>query len=251
MIIYIRKKTALFMFSSLLILGFSLGAFRLAVHPNMENWKKQRIVITGIETNEKVIALTFDDGPDTENTSLILDILKKHDAKATFFVLGQRAKKYPNLIKRMAEDGHEVGNHSFSHPDFNHKDRKSIREEIVKTNQIILRLTGKKPLFFRPPGGYLSYEMVDLVMKENMIIGYWSYIQDPKDWQGRKGEDIAAYIINHIKPGQIIILHDGVPNGVETARALDIFIPKLKKEGYRFVTMTELIKAEKSNNALP
>lgn len=251
MLIYVRKKSAFFMLSCLFIICFSIGAYRLTLHPNMENWKREKIIITEVATDQKILALTFDDGPDPINTPLLLDFLKKHQVKATFFVLGKYAEKYPSIIKRMAEEGHEIGNHSFSHPDFNRENRQAIQEQIKKTNQIILSLTGSKPRFFRPPGGYLSYEMVDLVKEEKMIIGYWSYIQDPKDWQGKKAEQIAGYIINHVKPGQIIILHDGGPNGGETALAVDILVPALKKEGYSFVTLTELTAAEKSNKNFP
>lgn len=233
------------MLSCLFVIGFSIGAYRLTLHPNMENWKREKIIITEAHTDQKILALTFDDGPDPLNTPLILEFLNKHKAKATFFVLGKQAEKYPEIIRHMAAKGHEIGNHSYSHPDFNQENGQSILEQIKKTNQIIYKLTGSKPRFFRPPGGYLSYEMVDLVIKEKMIIGYWSYIQDPKDWQGKKGENIADYIIKHAKPGQIIILHDGGPNGKETARAVDILIPELKKEGYQFVTLTELINIEK------
>lgn len=235
------------MLSCLFIIGFSISAYKLTLHPNMENWKREKIVITEAHTDQKVLALTFDDGPDPVNTPLVLDFLSKHQAKATFFVLGQYAEKYPQIIKRMADEGHEIGNHSFSHPDFNRENSKSIQEQIKSTNQIIYSLTGNKPRFFRPPGGYLSYEMVDIVRKEKMLIGYWSYIQDPKDWKGKKAEQIADYIKSHAQPGQIIILHDGGPNGEQTALALDILIPKLKQEGYQFVTLTELLEAEKSN----
>ncbi|SHG47393.1 Peptidoglycan/xylan/chitin deacetylase, PgdA/CDA1 family [Thermosyntropha lipolytica DSM 11003] len=250
MLIYIKKKPALLLLSCLFILGFSIGAYRLTLHPNMENWKQKKIIITEAITDQKILALTFDDGPHPANTPLVLDLLQKHQSQATFFVLGQYAEKYPEIIKRMAKEGHEIGNHSFSHPDFNRESRFSIQEEIKKTNQIVYNLTGTKPRFFRPPGGYLSYEMVDLVVEEKMIIGYWSYIQDPKDWQGKKAEDIAHYIIKHARPGQIIILHDGGPNGKETALSLDIFIPELKQQGYRFVTLTQLVNAEKSNKNL-
>lgn len=247
MIIFLRKRTLYLMFGGLFFIGISLGAYKMAAHPEMKNWVEQRVVITHIETEEKVVALSFDDGPDPSYTPLVLDALKKHKVKGTFFVMGKRAEQNPLILQRIAAEGHEIGNHSYSHPDFNHKSRSFLLSEIEKTNQIVYRLTAQRPRLFRPPGGYLSYELVDLCKKEKLTIAYWSYIQDSKDWvNGKKARTISNYVIRHIKPGQIILLHDGCPNGRETARAADMIIESLQKEGYRFVTMSELIQMENS-----
>ena len=245
MLIIAKKKNIGVFFSTILFLGLSLGFYSFALHPNMKNWIKEGIVVSQVNTQQKAVALTFDDGPDPNYTPLVLNALKKHGAHATFFLMGKRAQDYPELLKRMSLEGHEIGNHSFSHPDFNNKSKEFILEEIKKTSEIIEKTTGIEPGLFRPPGGYLSYDLVKLCKKENLIIAYWTYQQDSKDWQnGMSADRIADHIIKHIEPGQIIILHDGCPNGHQTAKATDMLLSKLKEKGYKFLTVSELIKLE-------
>jgi peptidoglycan/xylan/chitin deacetylase (PgdA/CDA1 family) len=246
LIMLIRKQTAgLYLVSFLFMLLLLVTTYSLALHPNMENWRKEKVVIDEIKTNNKVVALTFDDGPDSRFTPMVLDILKKHEAQATFFVIGQRAQNHPQILKRIAAEGHEIGNHSFSHPDFNRIKKNDQLKEIKKTNNIIKELTGQTPRFLRPPGGYLSYDLITIAKQEKLLIGYWTYQQDSKDWHTRvKASTIANHVIRNVRPGQIIILHDGCPNSMETARATDLIISRLKADGYRFVTLSELIMLE-------
>ncbi len=245
MIIFTNKRTMLLTCTCLFFIGISLS-INFGLHPNMHIWKKEKVVITDIDTNQKMVALTFDDGPDPNFTPVLLDVLKKYKARATFFVLGVRSEDQPAIIKRMAREGHEVANHSYSHRDFGKGDNTDhMLKEIRQTNDIIHRLSGQEPVLFRPPGGYLSNALIDLIRKEKMTIAYWSYIQDTKDWQGKRAEVIADHLIKNIKPGQIIILHDGASNGMETVRAVNIMIERLDRDGYRFVTVSELIKSAK------
>lgn len=188
------------------------------------------------------MVLTYDDGPDPRFTPLVLDILKKHHAHASFFILGKRAENHPEIVKRISKEGHEIANHSYSHADFNRINKAAMLQEIQTTNRIIHFITGKKPLWFRPPGGFLSYQLVEICRKENLTIAYWTYQQDSKDWRpGVGAQQIANHIIKRIKPGQIIILHDGAPNGMQTAQATDILLDDLEKQSYRCVTMSELM----------
>lgn len=240
--IFIGKRLLTFFLSGIFIMGFSISTYYFGIHPNMNNWKQERILITDVNTDEKVVALTFDDGPDAQKTAAVLDALARNKARATFFVVGNRAEKQEDLLKRIAQEGHELGNHSYSHANFNHKSKRFIQDEIRKGNEVIFRITGQRPTLFRPPGGYLSYQMVDLLRQEHMTIAYWTYQQDSKDWRNKKAKQIADHILTNLKPGQIIILHDGAPNGMQTARALDLLIPELKKQGYRMVTISELIE---------
>jgi peptidoglycan/xylan/chitin deacetylase (PgdA/CDA1 family) len=243
MIFLLKKKTVNLFVTGIFFVGLSIGTYSFALHPNMNKWKNEQIVVTEVKTDRKAVALTFDDGPDPTNTPVLLDILKKHNVPATFFVTGIHSQEYPALVQRMALEDHEIGNHSYSHPDFNHKSNKFILNEIRKTNKIIYKLTGKQPVFFRPPGGYLSFDMVDLIRKEEMIIAYWTYQQDSKDWANTSASRIADHVIKNIKPGQIIILHDGCPNGLQTAKAVDTIIAKLSIQGYEFLTLSDLIKS--------
>lgn len=241
-----RKIRFGFMFSGILFIGLFFGFYNFALHENMDYWVKNHLVITRIKTQEKVVALTFDDGPNPQTTSAVLKSLEKHQVRATFFVVGSLAEKQPALIKKMAKAGHEVSNHSYSHKNFNRKSDEEISKEITSTNLLIHKLTGQKPVLFRPPGGYLSNKLIEIAQKEKVKIAYWSWETDSKDWKGgRSADSISSHICQHIAPGQIIILHDGCSNSLQTAKAVDLLLTELKKQGYKFVTMSELINMEK------
>jgi peptidoglycan/xylan/chitin deacetylase (PgdA/CDA1 family) len=245
LILFFKKRTLGFMGAGIFLLCISFGTYNLALHPNMNKWKQEKIVITMVKTSQKAVSLTFDDGPDPDKTPAVLDSLKKHNAQATFFVVGNRVEKYPQIVNIIAEQGHEVANHSYSHSysEFSSNKPEIFKEEIDKTAALIEKITSQKPVLFRPPGGYLSDNLVDLVKNEHLLVAYWTWQQDSKDWKvGTSGAAIADHIIKNIQPGQIILLHDGASNGLETAKAVDILLDKLTKEGYRFVTMSELIK---------
>ncbi len=243
MILLLKKRTLGVIFTGIFLFG--IGSYRLALHPNMNQWKAEKKVITSVQTKQKVVALTFDDGPDAQTTPAVLESLASHDVKATFFVVGYRAEKLPKLLRTMADQGHEIANHSYSHnySQFKKNEVEIFRSEIERTNTLINQATGQIPSLFRPPGGYLSDQMVAFVTSYPMTIAYWTWQQDSKDWRvGTKGESIANHIVSHIQPGQIIILHDGAGNGLETARAVDLLLTRLTADGYRFVTMSQLIQ---------
>ncbi len=245
MIVLLRKRTLWFMFTGLFLLGF--GTYNIALHPNMNKWKAEKLVITRVETLQKAVALTFDDGPDPSGTTAVLESLGKHGAHATFFVVGSRAEKQPQLLKAISEAGHEIANHSYSHSysSFSSNKTEIFQEEITQTNEIINRITAQNPMLFRPPGGYLSDALVDLTKSKQITIAYWTWQQDSKDWKpGNSGASIAKHIIKNIQPGQIILLHDGTNNSLETAKAVDILLEDLTREGYKFLTLSDLIKLE-------
>ncbi|MEA1962547.1 MAG: polysaccharide deacetylase family protein [Bacillota bacterium] len=247
MILLLRKRSLAFMFTGLFFLGLSFGTYKITMHPEMNNWVEQKIVITRVQTDQKAVGLTFDDGPDPTNTTAILDTLQKHHAKATFFVLGAKSEEHPQLLQRMVKEGHEVGNHSFRHADYSQKSSDFLKDDITRTNHTILQITSTKPAFVRPPGGFLSYDLVDIVKKESQRIAYWSYETDCRDWMnGKTASSIANHIVQNIQPGQIIILHDGCPNSMQTASAVSMILDQLTEDGYQFLTMTELLKLEKA-----
>lgn len=189
----------------------------------------------------KYIALTFDDGPHPKYTDMILDILKENDAKATFFVIGKNAQQYPELILRENEEGHEIGNHTYSHPDMKGISVDKAVEEIMLTQDVISDITGKRPTLFRSPGGIFSDELVLILESIECKPVLWSWRQDTRDWALPSVKSIVDTVINNIRDGDIILFHDYNMKGSPTPDALKIILPKLKEMGYNFVTVSELI----------
>lgn len=192
----------------------------------------------------KLVALTFDDGPHPVYTGQILDILKIHNASATFFVIGKNAEEYPELIKREVAEGHEIGNHTYSHPNMKNISVDEALDEIKKTQDIIFEIAGESPVIFRSPGGIFSEELVGAVMGINCKSILWSWKQDTRDWSKPGVKSIVDTVINNINDGDIILFHDYNSAGSPTPAALEIIIPKLKEMGYSFVTVSELIAAK-------
>lgn len=180
----------------------------------------------------KRVALTFDDGPELNVTTQILETLKKYDAKATFFMLGSRVEYYPEIAKSVQAAGHELGNHSWNHPNLNKADINKIQEEINKTSAIIEEVTGQKATLFRPPYGAFN----DTVKAQSDLpIALWDV--DTLDWKHRNADQLLAHIKQHTKDGSIILMHDIHQS---TADGLDAVLAYLQSEGYTFVTVSEL-----------
>lgn len=190
----------------------------------------------------KYIALTFDDGPHPVYTEQILDILEKNGAKATFFVVGRNAESYPELIQREYNGGHEIGNHTYSHPDMNKISVDRAVEEILKTQNIIESITGKKPELFRAPGGIFSDELITNIEELECKPILWSWRQDTKDWCNVSVNSIVNGVVNNLQNGDIILFHDFNVKGSPTPQALELLLPKLKNLGYSFVTVSELLE---------
>jgi len=168
----------------------------------------------------KEIFLTFDDGPN-EYTLKILEILKSFNAKATFFVLGKNCQKYPEVLKRIFEEGHSIGNHSFSH---SIKFFFNFKNEIEKTNEIIKKITGVKVKIFRPPYGILTPWLKNYLFKNGYKIILWNL--DSRDWKGK----ISDKIFEEIKPNSILLFHDCF----KTSLILPKILNELKIKGYNF-----------------
>ena len=190
--------------------------------------------------DQKKIAITFDDGPHPKETDQVLDTLKKYNVKATFFIAGKHANWYSEPLIRANKEGHEIGNHTFNHPDISDLNQKQIENEILKCEEVLQEKINKKTNLFRPPyGNYNKAVIEDVANKLDYKIVLWTTL-DTKDWKNPSAQAIANKIINNAQNGDIILLHDyGTQNTVE---ALDIFIPKMKESGYEFVTVSELIQ---------
>lgn len=189
--------------------------------------------ITGEEDVAKKIALTFDDGPHPRYTEQLLDGLKERNVVATFFVTGENAQNYPNIIRREQEEGHLIGNHTYSHIQLTSGNREMFREELVKTNEILENITGEKVSFVRPPYG--SWDK-SFEKELNMFPVLWNI--DPLDWCSHNAECIAAKVVENAGDGDIILMHDYYDTSVTAA--LEV-VDVLQKRGFQFVTVEEIL----------
>ncbi|MFA6449486.1 MAG: polysaccharide deacetylase family protein [bacterium] len=186
---------------------------------------------------KKRIALTIDDGPHPRYTPELLEILKEHNVKATFFVVGEMAEKYPDLIKMEVAAGHEIGNHTYHHVNLKKIPEDYIAAEIKECDAVIRRLTGKSTQLFRPPGGYYNKNIADVSGALGYTLILWT--ADAGDYASPGENVIIDRLLRKTDNGAVIIIHDGVRQTVE---ALPKIIEKLKSRGYVFVTVSELMK---------
>ena len=201
-------------------------------------------VYARVETADKVIALTFDDGPHPVLTPKILDILAKYDVKATFFVVGEMAKSYPSALKKVAKAGHEIGNHTLTHLQESDANCERLKAEILETENTVFKLTGKKTFLFRPPTGYCCSSAVTMTGELGYTTVVWDI--DTRDWAHRSPEQIFSEVKKFARSGSIILFHDFIGKNSPTPKALELVIPWLKSQGYRFVTVGELIEMDTS-----
>jgi len=188
------------------------------------------------------VALTFDDVPDPRYTPQVLEILAKHRVRATFFVVGSRAAKYPALVRRMVREGHLVGNHSYSHALFRQSSMYRFQDEIVRTDRVLTKLAGYRPRFIRPPYGEIMPRQVEWARRHGYIIANWDV--DSADWRQIPKNRVLANIRKTLQPGSIILQHAGGGYGQDlsgTVEALPQLIRMLQSKGYRMVTLDELL----------
>ncbi|RXT05211.1 polysaccharide deacetylase family protein [Ammoniphilus sp. CFH 90114] len=201
----------------------------------------QATPILKIDTEKKVVALTFDDGPDPKYTPILLETLNLEGVKATFFVLGIQAEKAPHILQWIHKAGHEIGNHGYSHPDIKKLKRPEIYQQIKRAEKVILGATGFRPKCYRPPGGVVTPAVLKATFDAGYDLIHWSV--DPKDWKrDRTAEVIAGSIENQVGAGDILLFHDGGVNQEESMKALVSLIHDLKQDGYQFVTVSELLE---------
>ncbi|NMG22353.1 polysaccharide deacetylase family protein [Brasilonema bromeliae] len=190
---------------------------------------------------EKVIALTFDDGPWAGSTAEVLDILKKNNIKATFFVVGQMLKTYPELGKRIVAEGHVIGNHTWHHW-YHYFNPQAAAYEIDSTTDLIYQITGARTTLFRPPGGIMHNGVAAYAKNRNYTLVMWS--ADSVDYSRPALPKLIRNVMRNSKPGGIVLMHDGGGNRSRTVQALPEIISNFRKQGYRFVTVPELLEIE-------
>ncbi|MBJ9992577.1 polysaccharide deacetylase family protein [Paenibacillus sp. S28] len=194
----------------------------------------------------KEVALTFDDVPDPRFTPQILDVLKAHHIKATFFVMGSRAKKHPELVERIVREGHVIGNHSYNHPVFHKLEMDEYVAEIKRTENTLYGIVGYKPKLIRPPYGDITERQLRWAKQQGYKIVNWNV--DSLDWKGIGKEAVKRNVLSTVGQGSIILQHAGggtTSNLSGTIDALPDIIRTLKNKGYSFVTLPRLLHVPK------
>ncbi|MBW5447316.1 polysaccharide deacetylase family protein [Cohnella sp. CFH 77786] len=198
------------------------------------------VLSAGREKRE--VALTFDDVPDPRFTPKVLDILKRKRVRATFFVVGTRAKKHPDLVKRIHREGHAIGNHSYSHPDFSRIPLAKMQQQIRRTEDRIRSLVGIRPRLIRPPYGEVLTDQLEWAKGEGYTVVNWDV--DSSDWRQLTQEQVFRNVTRAVRPGSVVLMHAGGGEGQSlagTVAALPRIIDWLRDHGYEPVTLTELL----------
>ncbi len=220
------------------LLSFLLCLCFGASRPVYQN-DPERQIFCCFPNDEKKIALTFDDGPHPKHTEEILEVLDKYGVKATFFAIGENITYYPDAFQKIKEAGHEIGNHTFSHPHIRQKDRTALEQEIRQAEELLFP-EGETKLF-RPPEGVCSDTVCRVASEMGYTIILWTV--DTRDWSHPTPDAIVEKVQKNVKSGDIILFHDYIAAASPTPEALDKLIPALLAKGYRFVTVSELIGA--------
>ena len=197
-----------------------------------------KITVSSVQVDGPYIALTFDDGPSEKLTPRLLDLLAQHHIHATFFVIGENVAQHPEIVKRAAREGHEIGNHSWSHPNLAKMSDENVRSQIKRTEEVISGAIGTRPVLLRPPYGSLAARQKHLIHDE---LGYeivlWDV--DPYDWKRPGPSVVTNRILKETRPGSIVLSHDIHPGTIE---AMPATLNELEAKGFKFVTVSELLR---------
>lgn len=231
--------------AAILIFDVIMGLLLFCLYENKQSvqtaWTSSQAVLQdglGEEVAEereevKKIALTFDDGPDAKYTTQLLDGLKERGVKATFFVTGAHAEENPDIISRMDEEGHLIGNHTYSHIQLRKNNREEFKQELIQTNEILEGIIGKEIQYVRPPYGTWDKAFE---AELNMFPVLWSI--DPLDWCSSNADCITGTILSKAGENDIILMHDEYPSTIEAALRV---VDELMEQGYTFVTVEEIL----------
>lgn len=234
----IRKKGVLMALAALLLSAALLLAVGLTGSAAVYNGKTSRkLPIYCVETNEKVVALSFDASWGADKTQGILDALERYDVKANYFVVSFWAEKYPDVLKKLVDSGRvEVGTHSSSHPHMSKLSKSQIELELSSSVDILQNATGQKIELFRPPFGDYNDTLLSQAEKQGLYTIQWDV--DSLDWKDLSAQKMAERVLSSAKNGSIILMHN---DGKNTVQALPLIIEGLKNKGYTFKTIGELI----------
>lgn len=191
-----------------------------------------------VPTTQKVVALSFDDGPYPVATPELLKVLRAKGVKATFFVLGKNAEKNPQILAQVVADGHEIGSHSYNHRFPTRMSKEEFIADLQKAEDVISSVA-PRPVLFRPPGGAYSDSLVAAVQSKGYTLVLWSI--DPRDWAQPPVGQVVNNVMQNVKPGRIILMHDG-QWPLPTPEAVGIIIDRLHEQGYQIVTVGQLLQ---------
>ena len=194
---------------------------------------------------KKMIALTFDDGPRPDGTAQLVDLLERHHVRATFFVVGKMAARYPSLVRLLAHEGHEIAGHSWSHSDIRTMSEKQMKWELDRTRLLIEKITGVQTWMFRTPGGSEHYIRSRFKVPPEYQLVLWDV--HSLDNEGISPDEIVDRIETQTKDGDVLLLHNGIAN---TVTALEKAIPFLREKGFEFVTVSELSRYQLADSRL-
>lgn len=201
--------------------------------------------------NNNLVALTFDDGP-SPDTEDLLDVLEKENIKATFFLIGKNVEKYPETVRRIVRENHEIGNHSFSHPIYLFKSAKRVRRELVETQNVIEKIAGVQPKIARPPCGVRSPAYFAAARDLDLQTIQWS--DTGYDWKKFSAEQIARNVLDTAQSDSIILLHDGdradKADRKRTVEAIPLIVKRLKEKGLRVAPLADIIEVDKVEQAV-
>src|SRR5881275_3270751 len=199
---------------------------------------EQRITVSSVHVDGPYIALTFDDGPNEKLTPRLLDLLAQHHIHGTFFVIGENVAQHPEIVQRAVREGHEIGNHSWSHPNLAKMSDDAVRSQIKRTEEAITGAIGSRPALLRPPYGSLTTRQKHFIHDE---LGYeivlWDV--DPYDWKRPGPSVVTNRILKETRPGSIVLSHDIHPGTIE---AMPATLSELEAKGFKFVTVSELLR---------
>lgn len=236
--IWTIKGKHLLLFFSCLISGIITLSLVLTTTMNVATTAKEvrDIPIYCVETDEKKVSISFDAAWGNEQTETLLEILEEKNVKATFFLVGEWVEKYPESVKAIADKGHDVENHSSTHPYMTQLSDSKMAEEIRSCNEKIESITGKCPTLFRPPYGDYNNQVVKAVKDSGMYCIQWDI--DSLDWKDPNPAEMVQKITSKLRNGSIILMHNGAKN---TPEALPQIIDAVRAEGYEFVPISELV----------
>jgi len=204
--------------------------------------KYEGVFVLSASRDTRKVALTFDDVPDPRFTPAVLDVLRDKKVSATFFVVGTRSAKHPEILRRIHREGHNIGNHSFSHPDLSKLSLEKVQGQIGRAEKVIQAIVGFKPRLIRPPYGEILPSHLEWARNQGYTVVNWDV--DSSDWRQLSAQEVYGNVTRTVRPGSVVLMHAGGGAGQNlsgTVMALPRMIDRLRAQGYELVTLTELL----------